>query len=284
MKQTYFCPAKINLFLEVGEKRPDGYHDIDSIMQAVTLCDRVSVTLTDGTGKITLTCDDPRLPTDSGNIAYRAAERYFAESGITHYDALIEIEKKIPLAAGLAGGSTDCAGVLRCLQFMLSGMSEEKLYAVGRRLGADVPFCLRSGCCRTEGIGEVLTPVKSLSRDTVLVIAKGGEGVSTAEAYRQMDLPRIRQSSAPILRAMERGDSGEVAALLYNSFEGVILPIHPEASYAKSVMMAEGCAGALMSGSGPSVFGIFFDLDDASRTCERLLAKGYEAFIAAPVV
>lgn len=284
MKQTYFCPAKINLFLEVGEKRPDGYHDIDSIMQAVTLCDRVSVTLTEGDGKITLTCDDPRLPTDSGNIAYRAAERYFAEAGITGYDALIEIEKKIPLAAGLAGGSTDCAGVLRCLQSMLSALSEEKLYDVGRRLGADVPFCLRSGCCRTEGIGEVLTPVQSLSRDAILVIAKGGEGVSTAEAYRQMDLPRTRQSSAPILRAMERGDSGEVAALLYNSFEGVILPIHPEASYAKSVMISEGCAGALMSGSGPSVFGIFFDWDDANRAHEHLLQKGYQSYIASPVI
>ncbi len=284
MKQTYFCPAKINLFLEVGEKRPDGYHDIDSIMQAVTLCDQVSVTLTEGSGKITLICDDSRLPTDSGNIAYRAAERYLAEAKITGYDVAIEIEKKIPLAAGLAGGSTDCAGVLRCLQSMLSALTVDALYDLGRRLGADVPFCLRSGCCRTEGIGEILTPVPSLTRDTIIVIAKGGEGVSTAQAYRQMDLPRTRQSSSAILRAMERGDCSEVAALLYNSFEGVILPIHPQASYAKEVMIAEGCAGALMSGSGPSVFGIFFNWDDASRAHERLLAKGYESFITAPVI
>lgn len=284
MKQTYFCPAKINLFLEVGEKRPDGYHDIDSIMQAVALCDRVSVTLTEGEGRITLTCDNPLLPTDNKNIAYRAAERYLAKAGISRYDVAVEIEKKIPLAAGLAGGSADCAGVLRCLQSLLSALSEEELYALGKQLGADVPFCLRSGCCCTEGIGEVLTPLSPLSRDAILVIAKGGEGVSTAEAYRQMDLPRTRQSSASILRALERGDSGEVAALLYNSFEGVILPIHKEATYAKELMIAEGCAGALMSGSGPSVFGIFFDWDDANRAHERLLAKGYESFIASPVV
>lgn len=284
MKQTYFCPAKINLFLEVGEKRPDGYHDIDSVMQAVTLCDRVTVTLTQGTGKITLACDHPDLPCDNRNIAYRAAECYLAEAGITDYDVMIEIEKKIPLAAGLAGGSTDCAGVLRCLQNLLSALAEEALYDLGRRLGADVPFCLRSGCCRTEGIGEVLTPYPSLSRDAILVIAKGGEGVSTKDAYQQMDLPRERRSSSSMLRALEYGDGGEVAALLYNSFEGVILPIHNEASYAKAVMIAEGASGALMSGSGPSVFGIFYSWDDAERVHQRLLDTGYQCYIAHPVV
>lgn len=284
MKQTYFCPAKINLFLEVGEKRPDGYHDIDSVMQAVTLCDRVTVTLEEGEGKITLFCDHPDLPTDDGNIAYRAAQVYLAKAGITGYDVKIEIEKKIPLAAGLAGGSADCAGVLRCLQNLLSALSEDTLYDLGRQLGADVPFCLRSGCCRTEGIGEVLTPYPSLSRDAIIVIAKGGEGVSTAQAYRQMDLPRERCTSSAMLYALEHGDGNEVAALLYNSFERVILPTHKEASYAKSLMIAEGAAGALMSGSGPSVFGIFYNWDDAERVHRRLLEAGYACYLTAPVV
>lgn len=284
MEQTYFCPAKINLFLEVMEKRPDGYHDIDSVMQAVSLCDRITVSLVEGNGKICLVCDHPDLPVDSRNIAYRAAEQYLREGGVEGYDVSIHIEKKIPLSAGLAGGSTDAAGVLRALQTLLFALSEDALYNLGRRLGADVPFCLHSGCCRTEGIGEVLTPYPSLTRDAIIVIAKGGEGVSTAEAYRQMDLPRARQSSSAILRALERKDGGEIAALLYNAFEDVILPAHPIAAHAKGAMIEEGAAGALMSGSGPSVFGIFYNWDDAERVHRRLLSEGYECFLVNPVV
>ncbi len=284
MEQSYFCPAKINFFLEVNEKRPDGYHNIDSVMQAITLCDRVDVRLTPGDGKITLICDLSDLPTDRGNLAYRAAEAYLAEAGIHDYDAHIAIEKKIPLSAGLAGGSTDAAGVLRALQTLLNALSEDCLYALAGRLGADVPFCLHSGCCRTEGIGEILTPYPSLTRDAILVVAKQGEGVSTAEAYRQMDLPRPHQTAEKMLRALERGEGGEIAALCYNSFESVILPLRPYAAHAKQVLIEEGAAGALMSGSGPSVFGIFFDWDDAERAYRRLQAEDYQVFIAHPVI
>lgn len=284
MEQTYFCPAKINLFLEVWDVRPDGYHDIDSVMQAIALCDTVTVRLTSGSGQITLTCDHPALPCDERNIAYRAAQAYLAEAGIDTYDVFVDILKKIPLAAGLAGGSTDAAGVLRAMQGLLQALSEDALYALARRLGADVPFCLRSGCCRTEGIGEVLTPYPALTRDAIVVVAKKGEGVSTKEAYGQMDLPRNRQSSSAMLRALERRDGGEIAALLYNGFESVILPLRPCAARAKQVMIGEGAAGALMSGSGPSVFGIFFSWDDAERVYNRLLGEGYETFLVHPVV
>lgn len=284
MEQTYFCPAKINLFLEVEGIRPDGYHDIDSVMQAISLCDLVSVSLTEGEGRITLACDCIELPTDSRNIAYRAAERYLEAAGVGGYDVSIRIEKKIPLAAGLAGGSTDAAGVLRAMQEMLGALTEEELYALAAKLGADVPFCLRSGCCRTEGIGERMTPYPALSRDAILVIAKKGEGVSTKEAYGQMDLPRERRTSSGMLRALERQDTVETVMQLYNGFESVILPLRPYAQNAKRVMIGEGAAGALMSGSGPSVFGVFFDWDDAERVYRRLLAEGYETFIAHPVV
>lgn len=284
MEQTYFCPAKINLFLEVEGIRPDGYHDIDSVMQAISLCDLVTVRLESGDGRIHLTCNIPDLPTDEGNIAYRAAEAYLKEAEIGGYDVFVEIKKDIPLAAGLAGGSTDAAGVLKAMQEMLGALSQDALYDLARRLGADVPFCLRSGCCRTEGIGEVLTPYPPLCRDAIVVVAKKGEGVSTKEAYRQMDLPRSRQSSAQMLRALERQDGGEIAALLYNGFESVILPLRPFAAHAKQVMIGEGAAGALMSGSGPSVFGIFFDWDDAERVYNRLREEGYETFLVHPVV
>lgn len=284
MEQTYFCPAKINLFLEVEGIRPDGYHDIDSVMQAISLCDLVTVRLEQGDGRIHLTCNLADLPTDGGNIAYRAAEAYLEEAGISGYDVFVEIKKDIPLAAGLAGGSTDAAGVLKAMQVMLGALSPDALYDLARRLGADVPFCLRSGCCRTEGIGEVLTPYPPLCRDAIVVVAKKGEGVSTKEAYRQMDLPHSRQSSAQMLRALERQDGGEIAALLYNGFEAVILPQRPFANHAKQVMIGEGAAGALMSGSGPSVFGIFFHWDDAERVYNRLREEGYETFLVHPVV
>jgi 4-diphosphocytidyl-2-C-methyl-D-erythritol kinase len=257
-------------------------------MQAVTLCDTVTVGFTAGSGKITLTCDQPDLPCDERNIAYRAASRYLAAAGLTTYDVTIHIEKKIPIAAGMAGGSTDCAGVLRCLQTMLTALSEDALYELAKGLGADVPFCLSSGCARVGGIGEMLRPCPSLTRDAIIVIAKGGEGVSTAEAYRQMDLPKDppRQCETPyaMLRALERADGGEVAALLYNAFEQVILPQRPLAAHAKKAMIEAGAAGALMSGSGPSVFGIFYDWDDAERVYNRLLSEGYQTFIAHPVV
>lgn len=283
--ETLFCPAKINLFLEVGEKRADGYHNIDSIMQAVSLCDKVTVTLTDGSGNITLTCDHPTLPTDRRNIAWRAAERYLAECGIGNVDVAIDIEKKIPLEAGLAGGSTDCAGVLRAMQNMLGGMNEEQLCKIAAELGADVPFCLACGCRRAEGIGEKLTRCQPLSRDCILVIVKGGEGVSTKDAYAKIDEAKgERRSIASILRALDRPDYGEVAALMFNRFEEVILPLRPAVAFAKDTMIAEGAAGALMSGSGPSVFGIFFSWDDAERAYSRLLEAGYECFMVSPVL
>ncbi len=282
--ETLFCPAKINLFLEVGEKRADGYHEIDSVMQAVSLCDRVSVTLTPGNGRINLTCDHPSLPANETNLAWRAAERYLAEAGITEWDVTIDIEKKIPLAAGLAGGSADCAGVLRALWHLLGEVSEETLYKLGKELGADVPFCLTCGCCRAEGIGERLTRYPSLSPDCIVVIAKGGEGVSTKEAYSKLDKAAgERRTVQSMLKALERRDSGEAAALMFNRFEQAILPLRPAAAYAKAQMISEGAAGAMMSGSGPSVFGIFYSWDDAERAHDRLIAAGYDCFVVNPV-
>lgn len=282
--ETLFCPAKINLFLEVGDKREDGYHNIDSVMQAVSLCDRVTLTVSEGEGKITLVCDHPDLPADSRNIAYRAAERYLAESGINDIDVAIEIEKKIPLEAGLAGGSADCAGVLRAMQKLLGALSEEKLFALAAKLGADVPFCLVGSAARAQGIGEKLTRCRSLSRDCIIVVVKGGEGVSTKEAYAMIDEARgERKNAEPILRALERPDCGEAAAMMFNRFEAVILPLRPAVAFAKEVMIAQGAAGAMMSGSGPSVFGIFFSWDDAERAYSQLLEAGYDSFLVNPI-
>ncbi len=281
--QTVFCPAKINLFLEVLDLRPDGYHNIDSIMQSVNLCDTVRVDLSDGSGKIALTCSNPTLPTDSKNIAYRAAERFLDELDRHDLDIAISIEKKIPIAAGLAGGSTDAAGVLIALDRMLPGIPQDRLLEIGRTLGADVPFCMKCGCARAEGIGEILTPLPALSPEYTIVVAKGGESVSTKAAYQALDAAPSRISGADMADALTRGDTGEVCDRLYNAFERIVPALRPMVGFAKNAMLQGGALAALMSGSGPSVFGIFGDLDRAEATCEYLKTKGYEAFVTAPV-
>lgn len=281
--QTVFCPAKINLFLEVLDRRPDGYHNIDTVMQSVNLCDVVRITLRGGTGRITLECTKPTLPTDRKNIAYLAGERYLAGIGRDDLDLSIRIEKKIPLAAGLAGGSADAAGVLIGLNRILCAMSEEELMTIARTIGADVPFCIKCGCARAEGIGEILTPVTPLSPEYALVVAKGGEGVSTREAYEALDSQCGSLSSKLMADALNRGDVGEVCDRLYNAFEKVVPGQRPMVGFAKNAMLHGGAMGALMSGSGPSVFGIFSDLDRAEAVCEYLKSKGYAAFVCAPV-
>lgn len=282
--QTVFCPAKINLFLEVLDRRPDGYHNIDTVMQSVNLCDTVSVTLSDGTGRITLECTEPTLPTDRMNIAYLAGERYLAKSGREDdLDLHIRIEKKIPLAAGLAGGSADAAGVLIGLQRILHALSEEELMTLAGTIGADVPFCIRCGCARAQGIGERLTPVTALSPEYAIVIAKGGEGVSTKEAYEALDAQCKTLSAERMADALNRGDVSEVCDRLYNAFEKVVPKLRPMVNFAKNAMLHGGAMGAMMSGSGPSVFGIFFDLDRAESVCEYLKSAGYAAFVCAPV-
>lgn len=281
--QTIFCPAKINLFLEVLDLRPDGYHNIDSIMHSVNLCDTVRVDIDHGSGRIALTCSNPDLPTDHRNIAYRAAQRFLDELDRHDLDVSIAIEKKIPIAAGLAGGSTDAAGLLIALDRMLPGISPDRLTEIGRGLGADVPFCMRCGCARAEGIGEILTPLPALSPEYTIVIAKGGEGVSTKAAYEALDASPSRISGTDMADALIRGDVGEVCDRLYNAFERIVPAQRPMVGFAKNAMLHGGAMAALMSGSGPSVFGIFSDLDRAEATCEYLKTQGYEAFVTAPV-
>ena len=180
--------AKINLFLEVGLRRADGYHDIESVMQAVTLCDKVTVEAGDGVGRgIALECDG--LPTDRGNIAYRAAELFCRAAGIEPH-VKIHIEKRIPVAAGLAGGSTDGAAVLYALNAIYDGVLDgKKLHALAARLGADVPFCLDGGTALARGIGEQLSECPVLP-DCHILIAKRSEGVLTPEAFRELDRSR----------------------------------------------------------------------------------------------
>lgn len=283
-KQTFFCPAKVNLFLEILEKRPDGYHEIDSIMQSVSLCDQVTVETYIGKGEIRFSCTDSSLPTDERNLAYRAAKLYMEKGKITNMDLNISLVKQIPIAAGLAGGSTDAAGVLSALQSLFGSFKKEELLDLARSLGADVPFCLMQGCARARGIGEELTKLPSLSPEYFFVIAKGGEGVSTKDAYQLADSYPQKKSAQAMEEALCRGEADVVLQGFYNAFERAVLPIRPMAALAKEVMFREGAIAALMSGSGPSVFGIFVDQEKAEKVRHSLSLQGYQAFVASPIL
>ena len=283
------CPAKINLFLEVVAKRTDGYHEIDTVMHSVDLTDTVTVEVSEnGTNenRVSLTCTEKSLPTDEKNIAYKAALRFAAEYNITGYDIKIDIEKRIPLAAGLAGGSADCAGVLLLLERIFGTDDREGLLALGGELGADVPFCMTCGCAAASGIGEKMTRVAPLTPERTLVIAKGGDSVSTAAAYRLIDALGEREirSSAQMVSLLEKRDAASALEYMFNIFEEVIAPDVPSVGRAKQIMLTCGAENAMMSGSGPSVFGVFTNEDDAERAHSALISEGYDSFICLPVM
>lgn len=273
--------AKINLYLDVHEKRPDGYHDLVSVMQQVSLHDVVSAKrLDDG---IVITCTSPEIPTDHRNIAYKCAQAFFdfykLNGGVQ-----IHIEKKIPAAAGLAGGSTDGAAVLILLNRLYgTGADTDTLCEIGGKIGADIPFCIRGGTCICEGIGEILTPVILPKKNYCILIAYPGNGVSTAEAFRALDsTPSDSDGHSPndILDPLRTGD---IPVNLYNSFERAVLPVHPTASKVKKIMLAKGASAAMMSGSGPSVFGLFPTEDSRIPAMEALIASGFNVYPCEPV-
>ena len=257
------APAKINLSLDVTGRRDDGYHEVRMVMQTVRLCDRVRIRKISGTD-IVLKNSLSYLPSGKGNLAYDAAVLFREETGIS--DGLfIEVEKNIPVAAGLAGGSTDGAAVLCGLNELFeTGLSEEQLRDMGLRLGADVPFCIMGGTALAEGIGEKLTKLKNAPKFHVLLV-KPPAGVSTKEVYTRLDAMEntVHPDIDGMLRAIEEGSHLGVASKTGNVLEPVTVSMCPEIENIKKQMRSFGCEGALMSGSGPTVFGLFTDRDRA---------------------
>lgn len=293
-EQTITLPAraKINLYLDILSRRENGYHNILSVMQSVGLCDTVTLTrLPQGSG-IRVETDVPGLPCDRRNLAYRAAEK-FAAILKREPDVHILVEKTIPMSAGLAGGSADAAAVIRGLnQLYGTGASREELCRLGATLGADIPFCIVGGAFITEGIGDVLTPCRALSEEQWLVIACGGEGVSTPDAYRALDdrykyfrTPRKKGARFAALRsALEAGELTGVRENMYNIFEEVVLPTHSVAGKLIDSMKADGAQAAMMSGSGPSVFGLFATEQEANTAATNIdRIYGIRAFVTRPV-
>ena len=292
--------AKINLFLDVTGRRWDGYHTLTGVMQSVSLADDVTLCLlpsAEPADSIRLTCSDPALPTDRGNLAYRAAEmliRHLRENGcpIPVFRVDVHIDKHIPYPAGLAGGSADAAAVLRGMNDLLGNPFDRiELETIGSRLGADVPFCIRGGTCISEGIGDELTSCAPLP-DCDILIACAGEGVPTPDAYRALDAScggfadgsyRSRHEELEkLIRALDSGDLSGIGVHGFNLFESVVLPRHSRAGALLKELEAAGACGARMSGSGPSVFALFRSgaADDACRT---LRGQGVPVWICRPV-
>lgn len=279
MKTTEKAYAKINLFLSVEGVRRDGYHDIRSVMHTIPLCDTLTLSTSEGESEITLTSSDPEMTADpEQNLVTRAARAFLNKTNIASKIS-IHLEKRIPVAAGLGGGSADAGATLRALNRLFDyPLAEEGLLLLGAEIGSDVPFCILGGTALAEGGGELLTPIKAVRSPRVLV-AKGCERISAGLAYSALDekcglLETQREKSLPYyeaLRAYLDGTSEQIPTL-YNSFEQVILPLCPKAQEIKSTMLDCGASSALMSGSGPAVFGIF-DSEDALRRASVALTE-----------
>lgn len=262
--------AKINLGLDVVGRLPNGYHEVRMIMQNVKICDTLTFTK-DETDAITITTDDRELPVGEDNLIYKAVLLLRELSG-DHTGVKIHLQKRIPIAAGMAGGSTDAAATLLGVNQLLGlGISKEVLQEKSVRIGADVPYCVLGQTALSEGIGEKLTPIDSPSQ-AHLVVAKPDINVSTPVVYRKLD---SKESYAHpdidgMLDAIRRQDLAGITDRLGNVLELVTIEDYPVIAQIKQTLLQRGAKGALMSGSGPSVFGIFDDVEKAKQAYDAL--------------
>jgi 4-diphosphocytidyl-2-C-methyl-D-erythritol kinase len=262
--------AKINLFLEVLDKRPDGYHNIDTIFQSIGLHDTLIFRET-RSGIIKLTSDSEELPLDSSNLVYKASELLLKKSG-KNYGVEIHINKRIPLGAGLAGGSTDASATLVGLNELWSlGYTTDDLLMLGRRLGADVPFCLVGGTAIGRERGDILTRLNPIPK-LYVVIANPGFQVSTAWAYNglsKLGLTRERKSDNILVDKIQRGDLSDIEGDLFNVFESLVMEEYPEIRELKSLLAQHGVLGVLMTGSGSTVFALIQDISIAEKIQQK---------------
>ena len=262
--------AKVNLGLDVLRRREDGYHEVKMIMQTIGLYDTLTFIKKAEPG-IVLKIDREGLDAGKDNLIYRAAEKLFAEAGISP-GVEISLEKRIPIAAGMAGGSTDAAAALHGLNDLFElGYSLERLQAIGVKLGADIPYCLMGGTALSEGIGEILTKIKDAPPCFVL-IAKPDIDVSTKYVYENLHAEELdRHPDIDGMReAIEKGDLQGMAERMENVLETVTVRKYPVIEKIKEAMKAEGALNALMSGSGPTVFGVFDEEGKAKAAFEKL--------------
>ena len=276
--------AKLNLCLDVLGGLPGGYHEMKMVMQTASLCDDVRITLNDS-GRITVRSNFGFLPGDERNIAVKAANAFFAAAGMTGQGAEISLRKRIPVGAGLGGGSADAAAVLRGLNTLTgAGLSAEALEKLGETLGSDVPFCVRGGTRLAVNRGEALLPAPEMP-DCGIVICKPRFSIRTPELFRRIDSrrSRIHPDTEGLIAAMAAGDAEGMARRMYNVFEDVLPKNRSEIGAIKLALLDAGALGAVMSGTGSAVFGVFPDAAAAEATAEALRERYADCFAARPV-
>ena len=279
--------AKINLYLDVLCKREDGFHDIKTVMHSVSLCDEVTVAISPArTSTIKLSVEgNVYIPSDGKNLAYKAASLFLEKLGI-FANVNIKLVKKIPVAAGLAGGSSDAAAVLRAMNRLYKRpLTLAALCKLGAELGSDVPYCIMGKTAICEGRGELITPISTNIR-LHTVIATANEYVSTPAAYSALDRHYSdfdgtvktggEEHYAHLIRGLNCGRLAPEG--IFNVFEASVLPSCPHATEIKQKMLEFGAVCAMMSGSGPSVFGIFENKSKAQMAAARLLELGYSSY------
>ena len=266
--------AKINLGLDVLRRREDGYHEVKMIMQTVDIWDVLTFSRSEKPG-ITLSVNKEELPASKDNLIYRAAElvmqKYNIQDGV-----IISLEKNIPIAAGMAGGSTDAAAVFHGLKELFSlEMSVEEMQKLGVKIGADVPYCIVGGTALSEGIGEILSPLPA-PPDCVLVVAKPDINVSTKFVYENLHANelKVHPDIDGMIDAIREGDLSGITERMGNVLETVTVKEYPVIEEIKSLMKQAGAENALMSGSGPTVFGIFTDRESAKAAAKQIKEKG----------
>lgn len=283
-KATFKSFAKINLTLDVLGKLPNGYHTIKMVMQTISLFDTVSVEANFEDSGITVSSSLPYLPVGADNLAYKAADMFFSETGIKG-GVKIHLDKHIPVGAGLAGGSSNCAVVLKALNKLFdAGLSTRKLCQMGTELGADVPYCILGGTRLAEGIGEKLSPLPKMPQCRILLV-KPAFSISTKSVYEKIDnySNYRRPDTDSVIEGLKENSLTKITAGMANVLEEVSLSDYPILSALKSELMELGADAAQMSGSGPTVFGIFSDNQKAVEAKNKLWGKYRTVYLCNPV-
>ena len=272
--------AKINIALDVVGKREDGYHLLKMIMQTVDLYDVIEIIKT-SSNDIKLICNKPYVPTDERNLAYKAAN-LFKQTYNINEGVSINLIKNIPVSAGMAGGSTDAAAVLKLMNRLFNiNATDEELRILGLKLGADVPYCINGGTALCEGIGEKITQLKPF-KNKIVVIVKPPFGVSTKDVYKSFDLSKViyHPRVDEIIKAMNNDDIHFVANNMKNLLENVTLRKHRVISNIKEEFRSLDAIGTMMSGSGPTVFALFDDMLKAQKCYDEMKKKYKDVFIS----
>lgn len=263
--------AKLNISLDVADKRDDGYHNMVMVMQSISLCDDIHIELNES-GRVSARSNFRFIPDDERNLAVKAAKIFFAKRGDAKTGAVISIKKHIPVGSGMGGGSADAAAVLRALNRAFDRpYSPEELAAIGAEVGSDVPFCVIGGTAFVRGRGEIVTPLPPFPK-CKFVVCKPSFSVSTPELFKKLDkIPNRRHpDTAGIIEALKVNELDKISRRMYNVFEEVNDRRFRRVSEIKSVLLDHGALGAVMTGTGSAVFGVFDSASKAENACTEL--------------